>query len=81
MFITCRLIFAACGQAYIDNRVPGAQWPTLKPTTPFGQLPTLEIIEGNNVVYYAESHAIGMSITLFNYFDMILKNNSILRNL
>jgi hypothetical protein len=54
-----RLIFAACGQAYIDNRVNQSDWPSLKPTTPFGQLPTLEIIEGNHIVYYAESHAIG----------------------
>ncbi len=53
-----RLIFAACGQSYIDNRVNQSDWPSLKPNTPFGQLPTLEILDGNKVVYYAESHAI-----------------------
>ncbi len=59
-----RLIFAACGQKYIDNRVTVANWPALKPNTPFGQLPTLEIIDGNNVVYFAESHAIGIDYFL-----------------
>ena len=54
-----RWIFAAGGQAYIDNRVATADWPALKPTTPFGQLPILEICEGSRVTTLAQSMAIG----------------------
>jgi hypothetical protein len=54
-----RWIFAAGGQAYIDNRVSTADWPTLKPTTPFLQLPILEICEGSRVTTLAQSMAIG----------------------
>jgi glutathione S-transferase len=38
-----RLVFAAAGVSYEDVRIEGEQWPTVKPTTPFGQLPTLEV--------------------------------------
>jgi len=35
--------FAYAGQEFEDVRVEHADWPTLKPTTPFGQLPYLEV--------------------------------------
>jgi glutathione S-transferase len=38
-----RLIFAAAGVAYEDVRIEKDQWPALKPSTPFGQLPILEV--------------------------------------
>jgi glutathione S-transferase len=38
-----RLIFAAAGVKYEDVRLQGDQWPTLKPSTPFGQVPILEV--------------------------------------
>lgn len=39
----CRLALHIAGVAFEDNRVPNAEWATLKPKTPFGSLPTLEI--------------------------------------
>ena len=38
-----RLIFAAAGQTYTDNRVSFEQWPVLKPEAPIGQMPYLEV--------------------------------------
>ncbi|XP_019622110.1 PREDICTED: hematopoietic prostaglandin D synthase-like [Branchiostoma belcheri] len=38
-----RLLFAAGGIQYEDVRIEGAQWPALKPNTPFGHLPVLEV--------------------------------------
>jgi len=38
-----RLIFAAAGVPYEDIRLERAQWPELKPSTPFGQVPILEV--------------------------------------
>jgi glutathione S-transferase len=38
-----RLVFAAAGVEYEDIRLERADWPTIKPTTPFGQVPMLEV--------------------------------------
>ena len=38
-----RLILAQAGVKYEDNRVAGEQWTELKPKTPFGSLPILEV--------------------------------------
>jgi glutathione S-transferase len=51
----CRLALHAAGLAFHDNRIVFDQWPGLKPNTPFGSLPTLEI-EGRGVL--AQSNAI-----------------------
>jgi len=37
-----RLIFAAAGQEFEDNRVERSDWPSLKAQTPLGQMPVLE---------------------------------------
>jgi len=50
-----RLIFAAAGVQYEDIRLERAQWPELKPTTPFGQLPLLEV----DGVKFCQSTTIG----------------------
>jgi len=39
----CRLAFHIAGVDFEDNRIPGPDWAALKPTTPFGSLPTLEL--------------------------------------
>lgn len=39
----CRLAFAIAGADFEDNRIPREAWSTLKPTTPFGALPILEV--------------------------------------
>ncbi|KAJ1519595.1 hypothetical protein ONE63_004870 [Megalurothrips usitatus] len=38
-----RVLFAYAKVDYVDNRIPKEEWEKLKPTTPFGQLPVLEI--------------------------------------
>ena len=38
-----RFIFVQAGVAYEDRRVEGEEWAKLKPTTPTGQLPMLEV--------------------------------------
>jgi glutathione S-transferase len=40
---TARLLFAAAGQRFTDVRIEQKDWPTIKATTPFGQVPTLEV--------------------------------------
>ncbi|KAK0395160.1 hypothetical protein QR680_001147 [Steinernema hermaphroditum] len=37
-----RLLFALSGTEFDDNRIEQDAWPSLKPNTPFGQLPILE---------------------------------------
>ncbi|MCA9717581.1 MAG: glutathione S-transferase family protein [Myxococcales bacterium] len=50
-----RLAYFIAGVDFEDNRIKGAAWRELKPSTPFGGLPTLEI-EGKGVL--AQSNAI-----------------------
>ncbi|GMT27464.1 hypothetical protein PFISCL1PPCAC_18761, partial [Pristionchus fissidentatus] len=38
-----RQVFAYAGVAFDDVRIPRDKWPELKPQTPFGQLPLLEV--------------------------------------
>lgn len=51
----CRLAFAVAGADFQDVRIARADWPALKPKTPFGGLPVLEI-EGRPPL--AQSNAI-----------------------
>lgn len=39
----CRLALFVAGVDFEDNRIPRSEWPALRPTTPFGALPTFEI--------------------------------------
>lgn len=39
----CRLAFALAGVDFEDNRIPRESWGALRPTTPFGALPVLEV--------------------------------------
>ncbi|CAH0392782.1 unnamed protein product [Bemisia tabaci] len=38
-----RFIFAYANEEFIDDRIDANNWPTIKPTTPFGKLPVLDI--------------------------------------
>ncbi|XP_046969313.1 glutathione S-transferase 2-like [Vanessa cardui] len=51
---SARLLLAYGGQEFEDNRVTMEDWPAFKPSTPFGQMPVLEI-DGKK---YAQSMAI-----------------------
>jgi len=48
-----RLAFFIGGVEFNDHRIAHADWPTLKPSTPFGGIPTLEV----NGVTYGQSNA------------------------
>jgi glutathione S-transferase len=39
----CRLAFRIAGVEFEDHRIKREEWATLKPTTPFGSLPVLEL--------------------------------------
>jgi glutathione S-transferase len=39
----CRLALHVAGVEFEDHRLKGPDWPTVKPTTPFGALPVLEV--------------------------------------
>nr|APW77577.1 glutathione S-transferase sigma 1 [Pieris rapae] len=49
-----RLLLSYGGQDFEDKRIPMEDWPAFKPSTPFGQMPVLEI-DGKT---YAQSFAI-----------------------
>ncbi|CAI2332132.1 unnamed protein product [Caenorhabditis sp. 36 PRJEB53466] len=49
-----RQILTYVGQEFEDHRISREEWPAIKPTTPFGQLPLLEV-DGKVL---AQSHAI-----------------------
>nr|AVC05621.1 glutathione S-transferase sigma 1 [Heortia vitessoides] len=51
---SARLLLSYGGQDFEDKRVPPESWPEFKPSTPFGQMPVLEI-DGKK---YAQSLAI-----------------------
>ena len=51
----CRLALAVAGVDFEDVRVKGADWPALKPKTPFGSMPIFEV-EGQPPL--AQSNAI-----------------------
>nr|AYN44545.1 glutathione S-transferase S6 [Brachionus koreanus] len=53
-----RFIFAASNQNFEDNRIKIEDWPTLKPTFPFQQLPTLDVRQGSETIVLAQSKAI-----------------------
>lgn len=38
-----RLLFAVAGQKYEDERIEFSKWPEIKASTPFGQMPVLEV--------------------------------------
>jgi len=50
---------AAAGQPYEDYRFERDQWPSIKPTTPLGNVPLLKVTEGSNTYIIAQSVTIG----------------------
>lgn len=40
---TIRLLLHAAGVDFKDTRIPFAEWPAIKPTTPLGNIPVLKI--------------------------------------
>ncbi|XP_012945673.1 probable glutathione S-transferase 6 [Aplysia californica] len=64
-----RLIFAAAGQSYEDVRIKREDWPKIKATTPFGQVPILEV-DGKT---FGESVAIATYVA--REFGFYGKNN------
>jgi glutathione S-transferase len=56
-----RYIFAVAGQQYEDKRIERTDWPAVKPTTLFGQLPFLEVEDG------ADKFTLAQSVTIARY--------------
>ena len=55
-----RYMFAYANQDYTDDRIENEDWPQIKPTMPFGQIPVLEIRQSRKVDVIAQSSAIGI---------------------
>ena len=53
-----RFVFAAAGKEYHDYRFDDPEWPAIKPQTPFGLVPVLEIDDGQNVIKMSQSNSI-----------------------
>jgi hypothetical protein len=66
-----RYMFAYAGQTYTDDRVEQQDWPKLKPTMPFLQIPILEIKQGSKVDIIAQSSAIGIRNLLYCNFLLL----------
>ena len=62
-----RYIFAYAGQDYEDYRFKDEGWPIVKTTTPFGQVPILEVNYGNHIEQIAQSS----TIARYLYFNKI----------
>jgi len=60
-----RLIFAAAGVAFEDERIPKEEWATVKPTTPWGQIPVLEV----------DGKPLSQSVTICRYLARKFKLN------
>ena len=62
-----RFVFAQAGVQYEDKRLAGEEWQTLKPTTPYGSIPVLEVdgkmLAGSNIIarYLAEEFGLAGS--------------------
>ena len=67
-----RLIFAQAGVQYEDVRVEGEEWQKLKPNTPYGTIPVLEVdgkmLSGSAVIarFLAEEFGLAGSNTIEN---------------
>ncbi|XP_059155477.1 glutathione S-transferase 4-like [Physella acuta] len=64
-----RLLLAAAGKEYDDVRYTMEEWPRIKPTTPYGQVPVLEV----------DGVRFGLSIAIYKFlareFNFYGKNN------
>ena len=76
---------------YEDNRIAGEEWPALKPKTPFGTMPILEVdgktIGGSGPIarYVAEKYGLAgandlENVELAGIFDMIKDMNTTVYN-
>ena len=64
-----RLIFALAEQEYIDFRFEREQWSAHKATTPFGQVPVLEVTENGKTIQLSQSLAIARFLARrFNFY-------------
>jgi glutathione S-transferase len=61
----CRLALVAAGVPFEDRRLKHGEWPTLKPNTPFGSVPMLEVegkppLAHSNAIltYVGQSHGL-----------------------
>ena len=74
-----RLIFAAANQKYEDARIEMSECPKYKASTPFEQIPILEIRDGANLTVLSQSNAIGEY--LFKKFEKKCLRSSYLKTI
>jgi glutathione S-transferase len=55
---TSRILLAITGQDFEDKRIEREEWPAIKPNTPFGQVPVLEVTENGETFQLGQSFAI-----------------------
>jgi hypothetical protein len=55
-----RWIFAYSYQPFIDDRINVTDWPVLKPTMPFEQVPVLEVKKNGKTLVLSQSLTIGL---------------------
>ena len=67
-----RLILAAANQKYEDARIEMSEWPKLKASTPFEQIPILEVRDGSNVTVLSQSNAIGKKYSIVYHLIIFL---------
>ncbi|CAG5129348.1 unnamed protein product [Candidula unifasciata] len=53
-----RLLLTYAGKEFEDNRISRDKWPEIKPTTPFGQVPVVEI----------DGKVFGQTVAIANFF-------------
>jgi hypothetical protein len=56
-----RWLFAYSQQPFTDDRINMTDWPVLKPTVPFEQVPVLEVNKNGKTLVLAQSLTIGKS--------------------
>lgn len=61
-----RWMFVVSNTRYTDNRISQEQWPNYRLTTPFGQLPTLEVTINGQTTTLAQASAIGRYFKLLS---------------
>lgn len=66
-----RLAYVLAGLPFEDDRINFSQWGELKPTTPYGQLPTLTINDGEPI-----AQSLAMSMLAAEYCETLYPNDA-----
>ena len=61
-----RLLLTLGGEEFVDERIPGSKWGSVKPTTKYGQMPQLTAGDGTRVLTQSRAiaHYLAKSVTV-----------------